>query len=310
MEQERELKVGTNEGPSLPLGMGMEDYPADVDSEDELLAQHSLRRGLMEQRSVAKTMFLEQPKLFGYHRVRDRLMMPTDLDKWSRDQMKHEHTMKALYEHDGERLAELHQFVVAGGAAEQRARFEEVVGWTQDQAIPGREDSLELLMQLQKPMVEVSLLNSAFAALEQHVTESNEILDATMHDTKHDLEKQVNQRWLPEVLSTIPTIEEFQTVFTDSERLQLNLSHEQTWDDVSGFRINGSNGSQILPTPNTDSSSKTIAIVTQINTTTKPSTSDTDFEPLLSIHQGLPASSANQTQNDQDYWSAEDLADL
>lgn len=308
MDLERGLNSERGESLFLPLGAGASDHDIDIDSDDEMMAQHSLRRGLMEQRSVAKTMFSGPESIFGYSRIRGRLMMPTDLDKWSRDQKKYEFALKQLYEHDGERLSELHQFVVAGGSMEQRAKFEEVIGWAQDQAIPGREDSLDLLIQLQKPMVEVGAMNSAFSALVQHVEESNDVLNATLEESQHELEARTHKKWIPELLNSIPSIEQLNSTLTDSETAQLALSHQDTWKDVSGFHIDDENKTQSIPLPNTSTLSKTVAIAVQSTPITKPAPTHADIQPLLDIHEGIRASSNIYSQQGNDYWSAEDEA--
>ena len=93
-------------------------------------------------------------------------------------------------------------------------------------------------------MVEVNALNSVFSALAQHVEESNDVLSTTIEECQYGLEVQTHKKWVPELLNSIPSIEQLNSTLTDSETSQLALSHQDTWNDVSGFHIEGANKTQ------------------------------------------------------------------
>lgn len=288
------------------------DDERDFDSEDEMLAQHSLRRGVMEQRSVAKTGFQSasaQAPPLDYGRIRGRLMMPTDLEKWSRDQKRLEGALKAVYQNETERLDELHKFVACGGAIAQKQCLEEVISLSQDQAIPGRDDTLELLMCLQRPMMEISRMNSAYAALEQHVEECNALLSATCSSTQAELDKLTGTKWTTEVLAIVPSREEFNAVLTQPERDQLSLTPQEASSDVSGFNITQSQWKQHLPEPKISRSVQIVAIAPQGSPApSSPPVPTRKLDDWLSqdIHEGVNATGAAPATKTSGYFSAED----
>lgn len=232
------------------------EYP---DSEDEMLALHDVRRGLMEQRSRAKNSFMreEGDPTTGYGRVRGRLMMPTDLDKWSRDQKRADILGESSIQADAERSAEIREFVAFGGAGAQRTRFTQANRRTQDQAIAGNDNTLGLLLSLQRPLVETSSMHSAFSALQQHVNESDALLEATLkaHQGHHH-----HDSVLPSGLPT-PSREEFSLLWTPTEEAQLSSDSKNVPNSISGFSLTGESWSQGLHTPNFDATSETVAIV-------------------------------------------------
>lgn len=281
----------------------------DIDSDDEMLTHHSLRRGVMEQRSVAKTRFQasqNQPLPLDYGRIRGRLMMPTDLEKWSRDHNRMENSLKSVYQNETERLMELHQFIACGGTLAQKACFDEVIGLSQDQAIPGRDDSLELLICLQRPMMEISLMNSAFSALEQHVEESNALLVSTTIETQQDLEKNVNTKWTSEVLSSVPSREEFNAVSTQSERDQLSLPAQATWLDVSGFNIHAYPWRQPVPNPSMTRTAQSVTLTQERPPGTSPPSDGPGTLIIPDIHEGLNSFGSTGGTKTTGYYSAED----
>ena len=289
------------------------DHERDIDSEDEMLAQHSLRRGVMEQRSVAKMAFqnaaAQESLPLDYGRIRGRLMMPTDLEKWSRDQKRLDSALKKVYQNETERLTELHKFVACGGAIAQKASFDEVIGSSQDQAIPGRDDSLELLMCLQKPMMEISRMNAAYSALEQHVEECNVLLETTTLDTKHELDKVARAQWTAEVLTTVPSREEFNAILTQPEREQLAIAPQDTALDVSGFNIRHTDWKQHLPQPALTPSTQIVSIVpqgTSIPIVTPEPSGNVDTWIATDIHEGVNSTQPTSAAKTSGYYSAED----
>lgn len=282
------------------------EYP---DSEDEMIALHDVRRGLMEQRSRAKNSFMreEGDPTTGYGRVRGRLMMPTDLDKWSRDQKRADILAESSIQADAERSAEIREFVAFGGAGAQRTRFTHANRRTQDQAIAGNDNTLALLLSLQRPLVETSSMHSAFSALQQHVNESDGLLEATLkaHQGHHH-----HDTVLPSGVPT-PSREEFSLLWTPTEEAQLSSDSKNVPNSISGFSLTGESWSQGLHTPNFDASAQTVAIVLPSSGVTTSAASPLRNTALTSnnylpeeIHEAI--NSSVDTRPTSGYYSAED----
>lgn len=218
----------------------------------------------MEQRSIAKSGFESHTNAdagFGYARVRGRLMMPTDLDKWSRDNIRMEQTTNEVLRTHGQRSADLHEFVACGGANAQRSRFTQVVRLTQDQTIAGQDDTLDLLICLQRPIIEIGGMNTAFSALQQHLSESSGLLTTSSAECQSEVERNMSTRHLREVETAVPSLEEFSLALNDAEQAQLAIPSSITWQGVSGFNLTGESWSQRLPEPNFDTSAQDVATV-------------------------------------------------
>lgn len=234
-------------------------HDVDPDSEDELIALNDVRRGLMEQRSKAKNSFLASggDPTAGYGRVRSRLMMPTDLDKWSRDQRRAESLASSMVQADMDRSADIREFVAFGGANAHRARFTHANRRTQDQAIAGNDNTLSLLLSLQRPLAETSSMQLAFSALQQHVNESDQLLEATLKaHQSHSMHDSV----LPTGVPT-PSREEFNLLWTPNEASQLHSDAANVPDHISGFNLTGESWSQGPHVPNFDATIQSVAVV-------------------------------------------------
>lgn len=230
----------------------------EIDPEDEMMMLHSFRRAALERMASASPSASENAS--GKSAPPDDVpkMMPTDLEKWSRDQQKDEERVTRMYENEETRLAELVDFI-NGGALLQQARFDEIIGWTQDQALPGREDSVDLLTYLQKPLNEKAAMNKAFSALEQHLDESAVLMHRTLASTQVQLDKAVDPHWISDVLMAVPSKEEFRAVVTPAERSQFGIPSDSIADTVSGFDlrdVSQPEWHEELPKPNMDATAR------------------------------------------------------
>lgn len=282
-----------------------EAFDEEMDSEEEMMAFHDIRRGMMEQRSRAKNSFLaeEGDPTSGYGRVRGRLMMPTDLDKWSRDQQRARSHAESTQEADRERSAQIREFVAFGGANAHRTRFTHATRRTQDQAIAGNDDTLTLLLSLQKQLSETSSMQLAFSALQQHVNESDSLLEATLraHQGHHQ-----HNTVLPSGVPT-PSREEFSLLWTPAEEAQLRQDSQNVPRNISGFNLTGESWSQGPHTPNFDASSQTVAIVLPSSGVSAASRGPLQNPTLpSSINPSADVESSREAKPTSGYYSLED----
>jgi hypothetical protein len=291
----------------------------EIDPEDAMMASHSLKRAAMMKSSAVKDRF-EKARLEAMNAksipIGRRQMMPTDLEKWSKDERRQDEMRLNQQRHESSAKLELREFVDSHGALIQKIGLERAIAITQDQAIIGDSSSFELLLGLLRPMAEKAKMSEAFQALDQHVQESTDLLQSTLEASQRELDHYTQQGWTRDVQLSLPSTEEFQQVVSPSEQLQLSIDPAQMAQIVSGFNIFESSAWQLPDrTPNLDASPQFVVIVPQGQRTlpTPQPTREEDLKILDSIHDSLVSLKTAHSSSERPelatsggYYSAED----